>query len=107
MQINTSSEIQKVEEEKKEEEVKVRVDEVSEFKLGSELNPPSEVKKGGKRGRKRKEETQSHKEKDLKNIFYYSEPVRVDELWGVNQKNIVGVYAAGNYSYALELQDPG
>jgi len=48
-----------------------------------------------------------HQEEDLKNIFYFSEPIRVDELWGEKRKNIVSVYASGNYCYALEMQENG
>jgi hypothetical protein len=50
--------------------------------------------------------TKLAKEEDLVNIYYFNEPQLVSDLWSEedqhNRKIISKVYAAGNYSYALE-----
>ena len=44
------------------------------------------------------------KEEDLNGIYYFSEPVKIEELKKEN-KVITNVYAKGNYCYALEVGD--
>ena len=59
-----------------------------------------------RKGKSKKEEKLLAKEEDLRNIYYFADPVLVSDLWsedlGGIKKKIIRVEASGQYCYALE-----
>lgn len=92
----------------------MNVDQVGEQNVNAEEAKVEEEKKeeqktAKKPRRSKKEEAQAAKEEDLNGIYYFSEPVKVTDLWSDDDPNlrkiISKVEASGNYCYALELND--